>query len=618
MDILIIINKGGLALTKKLLKKQKSQDITVVAGDSIISHLLAQSQITNQNVYNLISQEREKKLYLQAVEMIFNECDKNKKTPELVEFFDGFKIQFVSPLIETCFYNLFFNELLNNLNPKKIYLFEFPDAETQILKEIAIRNGWDLELCPINFIDRLKLFVLNFLPYIGREKKHYKKLISGLKLHWLKLLNSKIKVWRQNDSGLADILIGTFNCRNYSQIKEFSSLFNKLKDGGKSLLTLIDSGLSSKDYSPIINSDIPYCLVEAEEGTLKTQNSIEFDFFDNSPVLKKLALEFNWPQKYKTYKKFNREIAKILDKNKPKLVLGIGQFFWSTTALIKQARLKNIKTVLLSDTNNSLYQFDLSLIGNWAQKNNLLCPADDIIVLNDKIVNSCHNIFDKSYDNIKIHPAGSLKFSDWQKKIQSLNNLVKNHRDNFLRRWHLPDDTRIILFTTQQYAYSFDYTKILAQALLEISKSIKLANCYLVIKVHPLEFKWLYQLFGRYSKNKKIIITQDDDLYSLIVMAEFLVTYYSFTAIEALALGRRVLLLDFCHKNDRTALLNNQLVYQIDSIPALPEQLRILLEDKDKIDRQAVTPAPIAEFLNLKTNSLESYLEIIETALTKA
>ena len=177
----------------------------------------------------------------------------------------------------------------------------------------------------------------------------------------------------------------------------------------------------------------------------------------------------------------------------------------------------------------------------------------------------------------------------------------------------MPNNAKLVLFTTQQHIYSFDYTKILAKALLEISQNSELANCYLVIKVHPLEFKWLYQLGGRYLKNKKIIITQDDDLYGLMIMAEFLVTYYSFTALEALTLGRRVLFLDFLRKNNRTTLLANPLVYQIDSLTALPNQLRMLL--KEQTNNHAKIPDSIAKALNLKTNPLNSYLEIIESSL---
>lgn len=606
--VLVVINKGGVALAKKFLAQKLPADTQVIATDAIISDLLSQSKINNSNVYNIISPETEKKLYQEAVATIFSEALKppSYKTPALKEFFNYFKAQFLYPLIELRFYDLFFKELLGVIKPKKVYLFDYTDWPTKTLKEILIKNNWQFELLPIGLIGKLKLFFISYLPFIGREKKYYGYLMAKLKLfNWLKWLVIQIKISWPKDYQPADILIGVFIYR--LQIKEFAPLFEQLTNKNISLWALIDSEFSLRDCRPLIRAGVICRFVNTSRLIAAKKNETEFNFFSNSLLVKQLSEKFNWPKKYLIYQKFNEEIGEALAKTKPRLVLGLDQFYWPTGVLIKQAEARGLKTILLADIDNQMHQFDLSFLLN--KNYDIFFKPANVIVLNKQLAALYQN--SQSIPG-QVYPAGSLKFNDWTKKVNSLNQSLDSYRANFLRRWHLPDGARIVLFTTQQYIYSFDYTKILAKALLEISQAAEFSNCYLVIKVHPLEFKWFYQLFGRYAKNKKIIITRDDDLYGLIAMAEFLVTYYSFTAIEALALGQRVLLLNFLHKNDRTTILNNPLVYQIDSLAALADQLRTLLRDKNKINRQIIIPAEIAEFLNLKANPLNSYLEIIE------
>ena len=68
-------------------------------------------------------------------------------------------------------------------------------------------------------------------------------------------------------------------------------------------------------------------------------------------------------------------------------------------------------------------------------------------------------------------------------------------------------------------------------------------NWRLIIKVHPKEFKWIYSsLLSMVPKQqaKYVVVVQTIDVHDLIASSEVLVTYFSFTAMEALALGTPV------------------------------------------------------------------------------
>ena len=408
--ILIITNKSGVALAKKIAKKLPTHT-QIIATDAIISDLLSQNKINNFNAYDLIGQAREKELYRQAAKEIFSENLKNELSPDLKEFFNCFRAQFLYPLIELRFYDLYFKELLKILEPKKIYFFAYTDWPNRILQEILVKDNREFELFPISFFGKLKFFALSYPPFIGREKKYYEDLLARFKLfNCLKSILNKNKINRQKDYSAADILVGTFTYR--SQIKEFAPLLKQLKDKNYPLLALIGSELSLKDCSPLIKSKIA-CRFINTSGELAAKNQpISFNLFPDSPSLKARSEKFNWSKKYLIYQKFNSEIDKILAKAKPHLVLGIDQFYWPTRILINRARASGLETILLASINNQIHQFDLAFL--TGQDNGLLFCADKIIALNETVA-ALYQGRPRQLTKDKVHLAGSLKFNDWLK-----------------------------------------------------------------------------------------------------------------------------------------------------------------------------------------------------------
>jgi UDP-N-acetylglucosamine 2-epimerase len=99
---------------------------------------------------------------------------------------------------------------------------------------------------------------------------------------------------------------------------------------------------------------------------------------------------------------------------------------------------------------------------------------------------------------------------------------------------------RTILFTTDNISLS-ETQRMLSGV---IDAVLKMQGVQLVVKVHPSEDAGPYQTMAEKYHDPGIRVVKDTDLYALISNCELLITKYSTTALEAMMIGKPVVIIN--------------------------------------------------------------------------
>ena len=178
-----------------------------------------------------------------------------------------------------------------------------------------------------------------------------------------------------------------------------------------------------------------------------------------------------------------------------------------------------------------------------------------------------------------------MKLDPLLKKRHALIAERKSSQKNINRQLGLPAEAKTILYTGHQFPLSFAYSNLLAEVFLELKKKYSWENIYLVIKPHPLEWKFLYYFTNQFRHHPQIKIVKNFEIYPAIISSEALVTNFSFTAIEAALLKRPVILLDFLH-NHQLSIYDQPNFFKVDNVNQLEKIIFEVLSDKLKIADQ--------------------------------
>lgn len=116
------------------------------------------------------------------------------------------------------------------------------------------------------------------------------------------------------------------------------------------------------------------------------------------------------------------------------------------------------------------------------------------------------------------------------------------------RGTHTPHETSsdifTILFTTQQHPYTFEYTTILARTVRSLAQKHRDTQIRLIVRPHPNEYAFLYHIAIGVERTI-VSVDASTPINDALCASSILVTSHSFTGIEALEHGKRVILLNF-------------------------------------------------------------------------
>jgi CDP-glycerol glycerophosphotransferase (TagB/SpsB family) len=139
--------------------------------------------------------------------------------------------------------------------------------------------------------------------------------------------------------------------------------------------------------------------------------------------------------------------------------------------------------------------------------------------------------------------VGNIRFDELFSKMKSYN------RESTLNKIGVQTNKKVILFTSQPVTYE-ENELLLNEIFSEFSKLPK-ENYHLVIKLHPAEDGRLHNNIAKSFDNYTII--KDIDIFEIIHASDLVITYWSTTGLEAMVLGKPVIVLNLSGKPDKVA-----------------------------------------------------------------
>jgi len=122
-------------------------------------------------------------------------------------------------------------------------------------------------------------------------------------------------------------------------------------------------------------------------------------------------------------------------------------------------------------------------------------------------------------------------------------------RESFLERHGIVSSNKVILWTTQCHVLGVEENSRNLKAVISAIREMK--DTTLIIKEHPGERGRYRTMIERYLHEQNvdaILLSGNADTYELLFTCNLLVTKYSTTAMEAVAMGRPVIILDLNSK----------------------------------------------------------------------
>lgn len=158
----------------------------------------------------------------------------------------------------------------------------------------------------------------------------------------------------------------------------------------------------------------------------------------------------------------------------------------------------------------------------------------------------CAGERDKNYylelgtDKEKIHVLGIPLFDKLYKKFQSIQNF-DIIRESVVKNFNLDSSKKIILLVTT-HDEDFIRKKVFNSV---IKLSLKLNDCQIIVKIHPVEEVSFYQQLLNEYKIPDILIKKDYNLHDIIIASDLIIGRSSGAQIEALLLGKNVIDLSY-------------------------------------------------------------------------
>ena len=621
--ILLAINQFSVGKIKKFLRQNQKENILVVASDSVISHLLNKAGIKSLTVNEIFPSLKYEPLRDQANNLVFlnfqRVLEDKSINNEIKDFFDCLKFNLVDPLSQIYFYHFFWQDFLAEIQPKKVYLFDYPDLISAVLKMALASNQYRFELLRLSFFDKIKDFLGHNLPYFGLEPKYYR---PYLRRFGLGPIFNLIENHRQNfgqSEAHRDILVGHFS--SLTEIKEFTPLLKDLKKKNYSPLITLHKRLFRWYYLPFKKFGLPYIFL-GQRQKFNITSLIDKAKNDLSLIYRQLAFGFNNAPKFDDqflpqflnltnhlgeFFGYYQEITELIRQNKAKFFLSVNELQFLSRIHLLAAQKNGLKTIGLSITMDQLHWATIFEKITLVEKIKNLAMSDYLLVMGDEI----KEVYAKldCQHNFEIIVGGSIILQNLFEKRRILAPKTEAIKKSIFKQLSLPPHARLIIFTTQQYHYSFAYVKLISKVIDKLSEQEDFSDVYLLVKVHPLEFVLIYRLFGRYKKNRRVIFKKRVNLYEAILASEFLVTNFSFTAAEALLWQKPIMYLRFLPFPARFDILNSSLVAKVFSAAGLTEVIAEAL-NKSRFNQPALENLDLY-FKNFN-NAVDKHAEICQ------
>lgn len=230
-------------------------------------------------------------------------------------------------------------------------------------------------------------------------------------------------------------------------------------------------------------------------------------------------------------------LKEVVKETKPKIAISPGETSEISKALFYACKLNGAYSVgiqhgIIEDSIRCIHKE--CEIGEGLNPN--YCPLPDKTLVFGE--NQKRFLVEKGcYPESKIEVTGSQRWD----VLASADKLYNKQR--IYKTLKIGEGKKIVVFTSQPVSNE-ENLKILKALLKTFEKFPELT---LVIKIHPVENTGFYR---KIAKDRAIVV-KNIDLYELLYASELMITYYSTTGLEAMILGRPVIVINLSGQPDK-------------------------------------------------------------------
>ncbi len=519
---------------------------------------------------------------------------------------------------------------------------------------ISFMHKYDTLKCTNNSqysIMNIKRQLIHFLQYLYINFHH---LLYYLLRYIIKLI---VMFWRKNPKNSISrnkkILItgqdmewrpttGNRQCNFKNSDQFFKSIIDILKDNNHDLIStsplafpyfhsvsiLIDK-LKNWEVKHIpLNIFYSYKILQNQE---KARNNFKdiWELVKEDPVFKELIsfnnngmylhlvdkIESYFLYSFSFYINLIEMSSYLIEYEKPSLVLIECEYGGFQRPLLTAAKLKGVPTLAIQHgvihESHSGYLYrkdDISLTGSVKSP---YCPIPDKTAV--------YGTYHKDLlTNVSAYPENTVIVTG-QPRYDLLYNVDNIYsKEQFLKKYNINKNHKIILWTTQSHGMSDEENKNNFKAMFETLKNLK--DVTLIIKQHPGEgekyTKMIKDALKDYNLNV-VITSKSSDTYEQLYVCDVMVTKNSTTAMEAVALSKPVIVLNLSGEPDVVGYVTEGVALGVYNEKDLKPTIEKLL--KDDFELAENRDKYIEKYLyKIDGKSTERVINLIESTITKS
>lgn len=299
---------------------------------------------------------------------------------------------------------------------------------------------------------------------------------------------------------------------------------------------------------------------------------------------------------------YDYSLYKALRKIKPKLILTNDDVM----SLKPKTANKKMKMVIIQSASMAkIYETLKSILITNFRLNEYI--SDFFLVSGSKYKEMKEN--SKDYKNIII--TGQPRYDILYYRKRQFN------KETILRSYNISRDQKIVLWATECHSLDDEENIQNFEAIFEAIQALK--NVKLIIKQHPAEeIKYTNQIktYSKYYNVEVVIVPNCSDIFELLFICDVMIAKASTVVREAIALGKRVIILNLSEKPDILEYVEEKVatgVYNKDELKsAIENQLK---EDKSLND---VKESYISRYLyKIDGKASERIIQVIKSIINE-
>jgi len=533
----ILCTKQEARYFKKISISVPRKKFLVIAFDRIVSAQLTQDGIHHLCADTILTEHIRREILTSSNQQLVRSYNvltqqlEQEHTPQLLgDFFDAVKYQKFSEFATILYYYTSIQILVATLRPKQVAFFTPLSLVTILLKDICAQSSIDTYAASLPVVHQLKTVCDTKLPFLTKQRGVRDRIYT-----YAKNMFSSAPI---KHTGTRVLLTPCDNQKTFTNVIQGLHSF---KIEPAMLYEPLHPSLhwNSREaierYPHLCTYTMRGTPPSSQQKSLRLHESPEmFNSWIETlfSVLPKKTLPsiiqhtrhfglWNWYHYFIDIRnKFEHEMARI----QPSIFFGDNFYDMVTRTGIACAHRHMIKSYAVTKLHEELFSSPY--------------PPQNIL---DKYIPYAVGVHTQTAaQKVSMH---TLVTNTLQAPIttllEHLTNIdkykVSHHKNNGIT----------ILFTSQQHLYTFDYIRIVAQAIKTLSTRYPTTQVTMLVRPHPVEYTFWYTYTLRRYKRLGIKVDKSKSLGEVLAHADVIITSHSFTAFEALEQQKKVILLSF-------------------------------------------------------------------------